>query len=32
LLFMKSLVKDDPKSQRDVRLIVDEVLRGAYQD
>ena len=32
LLFMKSLVKDDPKSQRDVRLIVDEVLKRAYQD
>jgi hypothetical protein len=31
LLFMKSLVKDDPKSERDVRLIVDEVLGKAYQ-
>jgi hypothetical protein len=31
LLFMKSLVRDDAKSQRDVRLIVEEILRVAYQ-
>jgi hypothetical protein len=32
LLFMKSLVRNDTKSERDVRLIVDEVLRRAYQE